>query len=113
MKRTPLTRKSKLKPGKSTLPRSRMKRVGKRKLREIDEIKAFSEAVLKRNPQCVRCKRAPSTEAHHLVRKSRSVGHPNRHHPDAGAALCHACHRHVHDTPSPEWIKPLDYLDSI
>lgn len=113
MKRTPLTRKSKLKPGKATLPRSRMRRTGKRKLREIDEIKAFSAAVLARDPECVRCKRAPSTEAHHLVRKSRSAGHPNRHHPDAGVGLCWECHAFVHDNPSPEWIKPLDYLDLI
>ena len=113
MKRTPLTRRSPLKPGKATLARSRMRRVGKRKERELDAIKAFSKAVLKRDPVCVRCAKRKATEAHHLVRKSRSVGHKNAHHPDAGAGLCRACHAYVHDHPSPEWIKPLDYLDSL
>jgi len=113
MKRTPLQRKTKLKPGKSTLPRSRMKRVGKRKERELGAIKAFSAAVLKRDPVCVRCSERKSTEAHHLVRKSKAVGHKSAHHPGNGVGLCFACHSYVHDHPNPEWIKPLSYLDTL
>lgn len=103
MKRTSILRKAKLK-------RSPFKR---KKAKDAEEASAFSKAVLARDEKCRRCLWRKATEAHHVVPRARSHGHPNRHHPLVGIGLCFVCHRHVHDTNDTAWLKGRDYLDTL
>ena len=115
VKRTPLTRKAKLKPGKATMPRARLKRTPFRakKAKDAEEASAFSRAVLDRDRKCRRCLWRKATEAHHVVPRSRAAGHPLKHDARAGIGLCWACHFHVHSTHDTEWLKGRKYLDTL
>lgn len=116
MKRTPLTRRSPLKPGKATLPRSRMRRVGKRKERELDAIKAFRKGLIARSGgRCEACG-ASGHHAHHLVPRSVAGAHKNTHHLLNGAFLCVQCHHAAHSSTDPKWAslrKRRSHLDQI
>ena len=90
MKRTRMQR------GKAGLRRTRMKRVGKRALREADQLAAF-----RANPpvRCERCLKRRNVEAHHVLPRSRGGPHTtdNRH------WLCFLCHSGVHDHTATDW----------
>lgn len=115
MKRTPLLRKKPLKPGAGIKPRARLKRTPFRakKAKDAEEAAAFSKAVLERDPKCRRCLWRKSTEAHHLVPRSRAAGHPLKHDARNGVGCCAACHRAIHDTPDTAWLKGRAYLDAL
>jgi len=115
MKRTPLQRKTALKPGKSTLPRARLKRtpIKRKKPKDYDAAVAFSKAVLKGDPLCDRCKETRATEAHHLCSRARGKGHPNLHHPANGKPLCFKCHSWAHTNLPNNYIKTRSYLDTL
>ena len=55
------------------------------------------EQILAEHPVCERCYRDRSTEVHEPRMRSRGVDICD---PDECVALCHACHREVHDHPA-------------
>jgi len=74
--------------------------------REKAAVVAFREAVLFRAAgRCERCDCFVGTarlEGHHLVRRARCVGWPEKHDPEVnGSAVCHGCHSSL-------TIDPLD-----
>ena len=115
MKRTPIQRKTALKPGKATMPRARLKKspIKRKKPKDYAESVAFSKAALKGDPLCDRCKETRATEAHHLCSRARGRGHNALHHPLNGAPLCSACHRWAHTNLPNNYIKNRSYLDTL
>ena len=87
-------KRSAMKRAPSKLRRSRLKPVGARATREKAAVVVFREALTWRSV-CERCGCVfKALEAHHLVRRSRCVGWPDRHNSEVnGAAVCWACHR--------------------
>lgn len=101
MKRTPLQRRTGLKPsGKplqrtTGLPRSRsaLKPFSTKRLAEIPARKRCRLIVLARDPWCVRCGTSPSTEVHELKFRGRG-GDPND--PKNCVGVCHDCNQWIH-----------------
>lgn len=79
------------------MKRTKIRRVGSVAMRDKAAVVAFREAVLNRAAgACERCLCAVKAglEAHHLVRRARCAGWPERHNPEInGSAVCWACHR--------------------
>jgi len=80
------------------MKRTRLKPIGRRKLREMEERQAFSKAVLERG-SCERCGSRRMLHAHHILPVSRG----GRHSPENGACLCFRCHRAVTDHTCEDW----------
>jgi len=78
-----------------------IRKLGRRALREMDALRAFSS-----NPpsRCERCGRFTRVYAHHRLPRSRG----GKHTPENRAWLCWNCHREVHDRIAPDWRKWID-----
>ena len=115
MKRSPLRRKTKLHAGKTRLRRTALRRVGKRREREAEAVRAFGE----RNGEVYLCGGcwdlfyASQIDAHHLCSRARGAGHPKLHDLRNRAWLCRPCHEAAHRGDLPHLIKSRDYLDNL
>jgi hypothetical protein len=85
--------------------KTRLRRHGRRHLREQQARLRFRSAVLARAAgKCERCGfRTRRLDAHHIVPTSRAPGWPGLHLPSNGAALCRWCHDGVHALRVPDW----------
>lgn len=82
------------------MKRTRLRRIGKRKQREIKALQAFRSALLKRAGQrCERCGERRDLHAHHRIPKGR--GGTND--PENGHLLCMRCHGAIHDHLVEDW----------
>lgn len=76
------------------MKRTRLRRIGARKKREMEELVEFRrEVLLRAGHQCECCGGRADLHAHHRLPKSR--GGSNN--PSNGACLCFRCHREAHD----------------
>ena len=79
--------------------------------------KAWSAAVLKRDPICRLCNQAKSVHPHHIVLRAQSLA--TKFDLDNGAGVCEACHRQSHLSPAAQTaaaynlIGERDYLAMV
>ena len=115
MKRSPMKRGSKpMRRGPGPKKRAILATLGKVAGRDRFDRAEFRAAVMRRaGGYCERCAcrvGADHLEAHHVVRRSRCVGWPDRHDPEAnGAAVCFPCHRSL-DLDPMDVGGPLEWL---
>lgn len=82
------------------MKRTSIRRIGKRKLRERKELRAFRSAALERaGYACERCGETQNLHAHHRIPRGR--GGTNS--PENGSCLCQTCHGACHDHVVPDW----------
>jgi hypothetical protein len=112
MKRSPLRRKTKLHQGKTSLRRTALRRVGKRREREAEALAEFSRKLIPL-ALCSECRRNDTLDAHHLCSRARGAGHPKLHDKRNRAWLCRPCHEAAHRGDLPHLIKSRDYLDNL
>jgi len=86
VKRTPLAPGKGLKRGRRTLAPGRpMKRATPQRRRSQ---RTFREVILRRDPICRLCGKAPSTDPHHILARGKGGSDD----PENGAGLCRPCH---------------------
>ena len=103
MKRSPLKRKTPLKGG-SSLKRTRLSPVSKRRRKELSEYSALRKVFLSTFPICFRCAKSPATDIHH-----RWGRHKDRlNDTDWWIGVCRPCHDHIHANPAEAY--ELGYL---
>ncbi len=82
------------------MKRTRLRRLGKRKMRDLEALKLFREGVLARdNYECQRCGERRNLHPHHILPKSRGGTNDV----ENGVTLCFTDHRLIHDHAVPDW----------
>lgn len=106
MKRSPIKRKVGLRRGKSSLKRSgKLRPVSKRKLGRMAEYRAYRDEYMRQHPFCeVEGCWKPSTDPHHTLGRGKHLC-------EGLKAVCHSCHRRIHDDPA--WARSQGLLFAL
>jgi hypothetical protein len=77
------------------MKRTPIRRISAKRAREMKEYTRLRAEFMAARPTCERCSTRASKECHHKAK--RGINYLNV---STWAALCHACHRKVHENPS-------------
>jgi len=83
--------------------RTRIRKVSNKRAKEMKTYSLLREAFLLQFPICQWCTDREATEVHHV--EKRGINYLNI---DTWKALCHSCHKEVHDRPS--WARRVGLL---
>ena len=99
-----LARKTPLKRSSKPLRRTRIRRVSKKRAKDMKSYSLLREGFLMANPTCMVCYESPATEVHHKRKRG-------KHYLDVDTWLstCRECHMHIHSDPS--WAKERGFLE--
>lgn len=93
----PPRRKTELKGGKPPKRKAPIKARSKKQEALYRIRRPLVAQLLEERPVCQRCDRERSTEVHEPAMRSRGADITD---PDQCVALCHGCHREIHDNPA-------------